>query len=56
MTELKFCSLSVLMNAHKLRKKVAGKRPFLTLWYIFNIGMAVFYGFVHQVNQVYFLF
>ena len=43
----------VLMNAHKLRWKVFGNmKPFLTLWYVFNIFFIVFYGFVHQVTVV----
>lgn len=41
----------VLMNAHKLRWKVGKSfKPLLTLWYAFNIGMAVFYGLVHQAG------
>ncbi|XP_040583130.1 GPI mannosyltransferase 4 [Lepeophtheirus salmonis] len=42
----------VLMNAHKLRWKFGEKKPFLTLWYIFNITLAVFYGYFHQAGVV----
>ena len=38
----------VLMNAHKLRVKVFGSKPLLFLWYMFNIGLGIFYGFIHQ--------
>ena len=38
----------VLMNAHKLRTKVFGRKPLLALWYAFNICMTVFFGLVHQ--------
>ena len=38
----------VLMNAHKLRVRFFGLKPFLLLWYIFNITGLCFFGFTHQ--------
>ena len=38
----------VLMNAHKLRWKCGNTKPFLVLWYIFNISTTIFFGLVHQ--------
>lgn len=40
----------ILLSSHKLRYKILGYRPFLTLWYIFNIGMVLFFGFIHQAG------
>jgi len=40
----------VLMCAHKLRYKFLGFRPLLTLWYIFNVAAAVWFGFIHQAG------
>ena len=38
----------VLMNAHKLRVRVFGLKPFLFLWYLFNVAGLCFFGFTHQ--------
>ena len=40
----------VLMNAHRLRWKFGTFKPFMTLWYIFNISLAVFFGLFHQAG------
>lgn len=38
----------VIMNAHKLRWRLGSWRPLLGLWYLFNVLMVIFYGFIHQ--------
>ena len=38
----------ILMCSHKLRWKIGGWRPLLSLWYAFNILAAVWFGFLHQ--------
>jgi len=42
----------ILMTAHKLRYKVFGYKPLLSLWYIFNILATVWFGFIHQAGVV----
>jgi len=40
----------ILMASHKLRYKVLGYRPLLSLWYMFNIACVVWFGYVHQAG------
>ena len=40
----------VLMCSHKLRWKVGGWRPVLSLWYAFNILAMVWFSFIHQAG------
>ena len=42
----------ILMTAHKLRARIFGYKPLLTLWYIFNIFATLWFGFLHQSGVV----
>jgi len=40
----------ILMCSHKLRWKINGWKPMLTLWYAFNILATIWFGFIHQAG------